>query len=286
MVRLAAILLLAAGAAHAQGTARTFTIVATPGRLTIPASVAAGPVTFVLQNRTDAVVSAQLMAVRDDHTPEQAVAQLTSGAPRAEWILPSGGVGPLVQGGSASVTHVLRPGGYVLLSTVKDADGVAQSGRGSIAPFRVTGTPWTDPTAAVTGVTASIAVGAGTFRLRRVAERDGRLIEWVGRPRGLALPRGDLIIEVETAGGSAHEIAMVRMDPDVSLRQYTRWLDGGQRGTAPGRPLGGAGVLPGGSKVWLHARLERGTYWFYCNSVHRGGRRGWETGEYAQTAVR
>ena len=286
MVRLAAGLLLLAAAAttaRGQGVRRTVTIVATPGRLAVPASVASGPLTFVLQNRAGVIVSAQLFAVRDDHTPEEAVTLLAAGEPRPEWIFAAGGVGPLATGGTAGVTHSLPPGGYVIASTVPDASGTPQLRRGYIAAFRASGS---GAQASVTGVTAALAVGNNAFRLRRVAERDGRLMEWIGRSRGLSFARGERIIEVETGGGVAHEVALVRMDSAVTLRQYVQWFERGQRGPAPGRPSGGVGILPPGRRVWLHVRLERGTYWFYCNTVHQGGRRGWETGEYAQIAVR
>ena len=289
MVRLAALLLLAAAtAAHAQGAAgttrtATVTITATPGRLAVAESIPAGPVTFVLQNRAGVAVSAQLLAVRRDHTPAEAAQILATGAPLPEWISAAGGVGAVAAGGVASVTHSLPPGGYVVASTVPDSAGTPQYRRGYVAPLRAAGQ---GGFATVPGVSLVIAAGSSSFRATPVSETDGRRIELVGRQRGRPLQHGELVIEIETTGRTAHEIALVRMDSTAMLRQYVQWFSGGQRGRAPGRPVGGVGVLPPSQRVWLRVRLEQGTYWFYCNAIHQAGRRGYEVGEYAQIAVR
>lgn len=260
------------------------TITATPGRLAVSTdSFGAGPVTLLLQNRTGGVVSAQLLAVRDDHTLEEAATYLTRGQGLPEWIVTAGGVAPVAPGRSAGVTHSLPAGRYLIASTVNDSARVPQYRRGYLASFRTTGE---GSLATVRGIVGVLAVGNASFRFRRVADSNGVVTEMLQRARGLPLVHGDRIIEVETAGGVAHEIALVRMDLTATLRQYTQWLDGGQRGAGPGLPSGGIGIIPGGRRLWLRVRLDPGTYWFYCSAVHRGGRRGYETGEYAQIAVR
>ncbi len=289
MARLAGLLLVAAAAAaHAQGSAGasripTVTITATPGRLTVAESIAAGPVTVQLVNRTGDVVSAQLLAVRGDHTPAEAARLVAAGGRLPEWIAASGGIGPVAAGASVSVTHSLPPGGYVVASTVTDSAGASQSGRGYVAAFRAAGR---GGFASVTGVTMVVSAGRNALRMTRVTEQNGRRIELVGSRRGQPLNRGDQAIEVETSGGTAHEIALAHVDGTATLRQYAAWFAAGRRGNGPGRPAGGTGLLPSGRKVWLRTRLEPGTYWLFCTAVHQGGRRGWELGEYVQISVR
>jgi hypothetical protein len=286
VARLAALLLAAAaGAAHAQGapgTPRTVTVTATPGRLAVAESVAAGPVTFQLVNRTTSAVSAQLLAVREDHTPADAARLVASGQRFPDWIVPAGGVGPVAPGGTMAVTHSLPPGGYVLASTVPDSGGALQLRRGYVAGFRAAGP---SSFATVPGVSMVVMASRNSLRMIRVEEQGGRRIELVGPYRARPLQRGEQIIEIETGGGTAHELVLVRMDSTALLRAYVGWFAGGQRGRGPGRPAGGVGLLPSGRKVWLRPRLEPGTYWLYCTATH-GGRRGWELGEYVQIAVR
>jgi hypothetical protein len=286
VVRLAALLLLAAAAAaHAQGAPgapRTVTVTADArGRLVVAPSIPSGPVTLQLVNRAGRAVSAQLYAVREDHTAAEAAALIAAGGRFPEWIAPAGGVGPVAAGGTAGVTHSLPPGAFVVASTVPDSTGMTQARRGAVTTFTAAGTA---TFATVPGV--SLVVQAGrTFRTARVAERGGRRIELVGTDRGRPLTHGDQVIELETTGGNAHEVVLVRMDSTATLRQYAEWFARGQRGRGPGRPAGGAGLLSPGRKVWLRVRLEPGTYWLYCATSH-GGRHGWETAEYVQIAVR
>jgi len=290
VARLAGLLLCAAAsAARAQGAPAaprpvTVTITATPGRLAVSAdSVAAGPVTLTLQNRAGTIVSAQLLAVRNDHTPADAARLIAAGQPLPEWIGPAGGVGNVAPGASAGVTFAMPPGGYVIASTVTDSTGMPQYRRGYTVTLQATGRR---QDASVPGVSLAIVAGNAGFRISRVEERNGERFELLGRARGRALSHGDQILEIETQGSVAHEVEIVRMDSTAMLRQYVNWMARGQRGRAPGRPAGGVGVLPPGRKVWMRVRLEPGSYWIYCNAVHRAGMRGYETGEYTQIAVR
>jgi len=284
--RLAALLLGAADRALAQTAAsapRVFAITATATRFEAPAEVAAGPVTFTLVNRARVAVEAQLLAVRDDHTPAEAIELLLAGQPRPDWIVAAGGVGPLAPGLRAGVTQSLPPGSYVVLSLLPDTARVPQYRRGYITGFRATGR---GVLAREDSIVAELNVGS-RFQFLRISYRNGRRISLGGRELSLATPilRGERALEVNIGQGQSHQIALVRMDSSVVLRHYVAWLAGGQRGRAPGRPWGGVAVTPPGRQVWIRARLEPGTYWLLCTAPH-GARRGFETGEYTQFVVR
>jgi len=260
------------------------TVTATPGRLAMSAeSVAAGPVTLTLQNRSRTAVSAQLLVVRSDHDPAEVVRLINASQPLPEWVSAAGGVGAVAAGASAGVTFALNPGRYVVLSTVPDSTGVLQYRHGYVTSFRAVGARGG---AGAQGVSLAIVVSNAGFRVSRVEEANGERFELLGRSRGRPLSRGEQIIEIETTGNFAHEVLIARMDSTAMLRQYVSWLGGGQRGPGPGRPAGGIALTPPGRLSWIRVRLEPGTYWVYCNAIHQGGRRGYETGEYTQVAVR
>jgi hypothetical protein len=280
-----AALLVAAVATSAAATPPTLVVTATATGFTVAPNAPAGTLIITLTNRAGRVMSAQLLAVLQNHTALEAIASLTSTGRRPDWVVAAGGVGPLAHGRSASVEERLTPGEYVLLSTLADSDGTAQYRRGYIAGFRATGAVKVDERAAYVAAVGTLSAGAA-FRFQRVAMRDGRRFELYGRQRGTAVSPGERVIEVTTAGAYAHEVMVVRMDESVLVRRWSDWLAGGQRGPAPGVAVGGSGVIPQGRTFWLRVMLEPGTYWLLCTLPHREGLHGFQTGEYAQFVVR
>lgn len=261
------------------------TVTATAAGLSVPATAPAGTLIISLANHAGRVVNAQLLAVLQNHTAEEAIAALTTAGRRPEWVVAAGGVGPLASGRTAAVEQRLPVGEYVLLSTLADSDGVAQYRRGFIAGFRTEGPVIVNERAAYVDAMATLSVGAA-FRFQRVAMSDGRRFELYGRQRGTAVTPGERVIEVTTGGAFAHEIQVIKMDETGLPRAWADWLAGGQRGPAPAVAVGGAGVVPQGRMLWLRVNVEPGTYWLLCTIPHREGQRGFQTGEYAQFVVR
>lgn len=275
----------AARTAAAQTRPPTLMLTASPSGFSAPASAPAGTLIIALNNRSGRVVSAQLMAVLEGHTAQQAIAALTSSGRRPDWVVAAGGIGPLAAARTAAIEQRLPAGEFVLASTVADTDGVPQFRRGYIAGFHTTGAVTVNEREAYAAATATLTIGA-SFRFQRVAFQDGRRIEMFGGVRGSPMAPGEDVIEVTPSGIYSHEIMVVKMDEGTLLRRYVDWFEGGRQGTPLGVPVGGAGVLPPGRTAWLRIPLEPGTYRVLCTLLHREGARGYQTGEYSEFLVR
>ena len=279
-----ALSLLVAAAALAQTPAtHPVTVVATATGLTVPAQIPAGPVLFTFTNRARRVVGAQLLAVLGGHSADEAARLLVGGGQPPPWILPAGGVGPLAPGLSAGVLQTVAAGTYVIASMLPDSDGVAQFQRGYVVGLRAAG----QARFAQGGADAVAVLRVGrAFVFQRLAVQNGRRVELQSRMRSAPIRPGDRVIEVDTRSSAPHEFALVKMDQSVQLRRWPQWIAGGQRGPAPGIAAGGAAMSPPTALFWLKVHLEPGTYWLLCTAIHSSGRRGFETGEYAQFLVR
>jgi hypothetical protein len=78
---------------------------------------------------------------------------------------------------------------------------------------------------------------------------------------GLAAPRvqaGERTIELRNDGDRPSSIFLTAFEPGKKETDLTRWEEGGLRGPAPARFLGGATDVPPHTSVYYTVRLEKG----------------------------
>jgi hypothetical protein len=177
-----------------------------------------------------------------------------------------GGPASIDPGLSTSVVIDFKPGNYVLVCVIPDADGVPHMAKGMALPITVTAAPATQPAAP----TADLAVELADFK-------------FVNLPA--ATKAGKQIWAVSNKGAQVHELAIFKLAEGVSAEQAIAMMSAseatpmpGMEGTpetaaspaaAPSGPpplvdvAGFAPVSPGYSG-WALLDLEAGNYLALC----------------------
>jgi uncharacterized cupredoxin-like copper-binding protein len=78
------------------------------------------------------------------------------------------------------------------------------------------------------------------------------------------LTAGRHVIRIENRGKQPHEADIFRLAPGLAVRDYVAWLDNGEHGESPVRPVGGVGDLAPGHEMWLAVSLTPGRYFIIC----------------------
>lgn len=108
---------------------------------TVPASVRSGVAEIAFTNRLKGPVDAQLLRFDAGHTAAETVKLVTADADKTpSWLHGAGGVSTVAPGQTGTVTQVLAPGNYVIVSPDPDATPVKP------AEFTVTGSAPADAT--------------------------------------------------------------------------------------------------------------------------------------------
>lgn len=263
---------------------RAATFIATEYAWQGPAVVPPGPVTLRMVNRGRETHQGQLARIVGRHTSQEALTALRAGR-RVDWLLAWGGFGAVAPGETARLAVELPPGPYLIYCAHPDADGRIHGDRGMVTGFTVGGPAVSAGHAGSIAAVLAIADLTG-FRFQRTLRVRGEELPIEARHLGYPLAAGDRAIEIENLGPSTHQVQLLRSDSMPSLRGFTDWLEGGQRGPAPARALGGVGAMPPGMKLRMPVTLTPGIYWLYCPTRHRRGVRGYEVGELVQFVVR
>jgi hypothetical protein len=154
--------------------------------------------------------------------------------PPPDWVQIRAGIPTLDAGETAGLTQRLEPGRYLLLCFLDAPDGRSHIEHGMLRTFEVEGDAGADAPEADAMLTlgASLAApdvdaGERTIELRNTADRPG-------------------------------SVFLTAFEPGQTEEDLTRWEEGGMRGPAPARFLGGAiDVLPHTS-VYYTIALDEG----------------------------
>ncbi len=154
--------------------------------------------------------------------------------PPPDWVQIRAGIPTLDAGEEAALTQRLDPGTYVLLCFLDGPDGRSHIAHGMIRSFEVEGdggaeSPVPDATLLLGASLAAPQVGAGerTLELRNDSDRPSSLF-------------------------------LTSFEPGKTEQDLRRWEEGGLRGTAPARFLGGAIDIPPRTSVYYTITLEEG----------------------------
>lgn len=218
-------------------------IKATDSSFEVPAQIDAGFVNIQLENTGQAPHHAQLIRLNDGVTVEQFQSELAAGSDAAFGMITfEGGAGTTAPGAKSLIaTSQLRPGTYMVLSFIPDAEGVPDFAKGMIAPFTVAGEGGgSAPSANVTIRTADF-----TFDM----------------PHEMAA--GEQVWQVSNDGPQPHEVALLRLEDGKSVNDVTTFL-AAPTGAPPFEDAGGLQAIQPGTTAYLHTNLEPGTYVAIC----------------------
>jgi len=243
------------GTHDAQG-ARSLAITGTDYAFSGPETVPAGLTRLTFTNDGTEPHHVQVARLNDGVTPEDALQALQQGPGPAMALLELvGGVGVLMPGQNQTVTLDLRrPGTYIELCLVEDANGVPHFALGMTRFFEVT------------EADAESGAPAGDETARPDIEAD-LVVHMVDF--GYDIPpevrAGPQVWEVVNDGPQPHELALMRVLDGHDFDDVMAYFQsGGEGGPPPAIPVGGAQAMAIGQSNFVELELTPGQYVALC----------------------
>jgi hypothetical protein len=210
----------------------------------MPATIAAGPVSLRLVNNGQELHQAQVVRLENGKTMADLAAAMKHEGPPPPWLRFVGGPNGIAPGQEATSMASLTPGRYAMVCLIPSADGVPHLMKGMVQPFEVTAG------AAVTTLPA--------------ADDTVRLTDY-GFESSRPMTAGKHTILVTNTAAQPHELVLLRLAPGKTVQDFGTWATtGGMKGPPPALPLGGVGVIDGGSSGSFTADLTPGNYGLIC----------------------
>jgi hypothetical protein len=154
--------------------------------------------------------------------------------PPPDWVKIRAGIPTLDAGEEAALTQQLEPGRYLLLCFLDAPDGRSHIEHGMLRTFEVEG----DARAVPPEADAALMLGTG-----------------LAAPQ---LDAGTRTIELRNDGDRPSSVFLTAFEHGKTEDDLTRWEEGGLRGPAPARFLGGAIDVPPHTSVYYTVTLEQG----------------------------
>jgi hypothetical protein len=231
--------------AAAQNQPSTVEVVTKDYAFDAPDTLQAGLTTIHLKNEGKELHHAQLIKLEEGKTLSDVAQALKNPGPPPSWVKFVAGPNAVPGGKEANATAVLEPGNYAWICFVYGPDMVMHAAKGMAKEVRVTGAA---PTAAKELPPADVTI---------------RLVDYGFEPSGPITP-GRRTILVENAGPQVHELALLKLAPGKSVKDFGIWAETGMKGPPPAEPIGGVVLLDKGGRGTFTADLEPGTYGLIC----------------------
>ena len=225
------------------------TVVATEYRLEMPATLAAGPTTFRLENRGRELHHLMLVRLEPGHTAADYVAALKKGGPPPSWASEAGGPNGVDPGGtSLPVTVPLQAGHYAAVCIIPGPDGAPHLFKGMARDLDVTPSQTRVSKASLTG---------------EAPPRDTVTLVDYGYQSSRPFAAGTHRVLVRNAGKQAHEMEIARLLPGKTPGDLAAWAEK-MAGPPPARFVGGVSPIAVGGANDLALTLEPGHYVLLC----------------------
>lgn len=212
-----------------------------------PAEVKAGMTKVTLTNTGQELHNAPLLYLKDGKSFEDFAAEMELSGPEGampDWVESAGGPGPPVPGGSASAFVDLKPGNYVMLCPIPNAEGVPHMNLGMIRPMRVVASD--APAAAAPA--ADITVTGTDFAFGAESE----------------MAAGSHVMGFQNDGQQDHELVLFKLNEGASAADIVAAFEPGGSGQPPAMPLGGVIGVPAGGFQSFPVDLTPGRYALLC----------------------
>ncbi len=226
------------------------TITTTEYTFAMPDTIPAGLTSFRLVNQGNELHHASLVRLGEGKTVADfqagLAAAMKSHTPPPPWMSFAGGPNAVTVGDTAVATQTLAPGSYVFVCWIPSQDGVPHVMKGMVHPLVVTAAATPDQ---AVEPTADVTI--------KLTDYDFQLSQ--------PLTAGKHVVHVENAGVQAHEIVIAALAPGKTLRDFTAWEQGGEKGPLPtGQWLGGVTTLDVGGRSQFATTLKPGSYLLLC----------------------
>lgn len=234
--------------------AEIVTFVAQDDSFSGPKNIAAGRITVRLVNEGRDPHHLQFIKLLEGKTAEDFIAAVEAAPTKTpSWARYAGGPNAVVSQETSEATIDLSAGEYVTICQVPDREGKPHLSRGMFKSVRVT----------------------SASSLRKGPPRDSadsvvRAIDFrfnVQQP----LRSGRQRIRFVNRGSQPHELVVVELVPNATLKDFVDSLGTKVFGTAPGRPLGGITGLEQDEEGSFPLNLPSGHYGLICLFIDASG---------------
>ena len=212
-----------------------------------PAKVAAGTITFSLQNDGKELHHLWIVKLAAGKTPaEFSNVMKTWGSTlrMPAWAIDVGGPNSAGSGERAEGTMTLDAGTYMLVCWIPSADGMLHVMKGMIQPLTVTAAGATTPAEPKADIVMTLDDYAFTL--------------------STPITSGRHTIRFENRASQSHEAVMGQLQSGKTLPQAVTWMNTGQFGPSPVRVIGGASGLATGRHMFVTADFVPGKYVLLC----------------------
>lgn len=216
-----------------------------------PDSIPAGLTLIHMVNKGTDLHHVQLLRLTDGKTAEDFAAAVKAApfdpigpaAPPA-WVKFVGGPNGVIPGESSTAIMNLEPGNYVLICFIPDSKGVSHIASGMVKALKVTGI--TDSKAPEPVAAVNITAMDFSFAIDK------------------PITAGTQTIRFTNAGTQPHEVLVVQLPPDKTIKDFAAAFEPGHSGPPPGKPIGGMTGIDKGGHAFFTAKFEPGHYGLIC----------------------
>ena len=222
---------------------QTITVTADEFTLTAPDTLAAGAVTFRLENQGKEFHHLWIARLEKGKTMADLHAAMKQPGPPPAWLRDVGGPNaPMPGGGTANATIVLQEGTYVLGCWIPGPDGVPHLMKGMVRELTVV------------PVRRFVPPPAPTLKMT---------LHDYGFSLSGPLTPGRHVIEVRNLAEQSHEIELASLETGKSVQELLAWTHRPE-GTPPGAAIGGVSPIARGAVAWFQVDLKPGRYALIC----------------------
>lgn len=229
-------------AAPTQPKPNVVTIEAVDYSFTGPGTVPAGVTTLRLVNHGKDLHHLMLIRLDDGKTVADLMALKPTDA-QPTWATEVGGPNAAEPGGEASATLTLEPGRYAMVCFIPTVEGIPHIAKGMSSTLEVG--PASGPAAAEPAADVVLTLAEYNFSF------------------STPLTVGSHVILVENAGGQAHEVVLIRLEPGKSVQDFLTWEEK-RHGPPPAHLMSGMGALQTGRHAIFSGDFTPGDYGLLC----------------------
>lgn len=219
------------------------TIVSTDFAFEAPASIEGGRREIRLVNRGAELHHIQFVRIDEGHDLDDLMAAYAAGDFHPAFAHDVGGPNPAAPGAEISATVDLKPGRYALLCVIPSPDMTLHVEKGMVMEMEVT-----EPTTVVPAPEPDLVLTMRDYSW-----------DFSG-----PITAGTHTIRVETDAAQSHELVVFALGEGTSAQDVLTWIEAGQQGPPPFRPVGGVAALSAGETNEVTIDFAPGRYAFIC----------------------
>lgn len=160
------------------------------------------------------------------------------------WTKFVGGPNGAIPGESVTAILQLEPGNYVLTCLIPDAKGVMHAVLGMVKPLKVTNS-----------MESRLSEPLPTFNITAMDFNFA-----IDKP----ITVGTQTIRFTNSGMQPHEVLVVQLPPDKTIKDFAAAFEPGHSGPPPGKPIGGLVGVDKSGHGFFTAKFEPGRYGLIC----------------------